>query len=31
MSLYKRVYPKWAELWREGMRPAEEGVDRMEE
>ena len=35
MSLYKRVYPKWSELWREGTRGARvanvEDLDRMEE
>lgn len=32
MSLYKRVYPKWSELWREGASASVQEVDdRMEE
>ena len=31
MSLYKRVFPKWAETWRDRNRPAVEDVDRMVE
>ncbi|EKM54625.1 uncharacterized protein PHACADRAFT_175149 [Phanerochaete carnosa HHB-10118-sp] len=32
MSLYKRVYPKWSELWREDTpTPMQDGDDRMEE
>ena len=31
MSLYKRVYPKWSELWREGERPVLQDEDAMEE
>jgi pre-rRNA-processing protein TSR1 len=37
MSLYKRVYPKWSSLWREGVHSSVEvedpglDADRMEE
>lgn len=31
MSLYKRVYPKWAEPWREGERPRLRDEEMMEE
>ena len=31
MSLYKRVYPKWGELWREGGGDQTQPSDAMEE
>jgi pre-rRNA-processing protein TSR1 len=31
MSLYKRVYPKWSELWKESRSAREESSDAMEE
>jgi len=31
MSLYKRVYPKWSELWKENRSAREESMDVMEE